>query len=70
MKGGGRLDRIPVGPGSRNAAGNPAAGYSFPDQIAARRTEALARLGRIGTMTNDEKASLAANLPVYLRLTS
>ena len=23
MKGGGKLDRLPVGPGSRNAAGNP-----------------------------------------------
>jgi hypothetical protein len=67
MHGGGRLDRIPVGPGSRNEEGNPSRGYSLPAQIAERRAEALERIGRIDTMSAEEKASLASNLPVYLR---
>ena len=67
MHGGGRLNRIPVGPGSRNATGNPAAGYSLPAGIAAQRAEALERIGRIDAMSVEEKAKLAANLPVYLR---
>ena len=67
MRGGGRLDRIPVGPGSRNEEGNPSRGYSLPAQIAERRAEALERIGRIDTMSAEEKASLASNLPVYLR---
>lgn len=67
IKGGGRLNRIPVGPGSRSEDGTPAAGYSNPTEIATRRAEAVERIGQIADMKNEEKESLAMNLPVFLR---